>query len=107
MLVKAVFRQMEFGMTAGLPNLSCLPTQKTKEGIKAPERARSAMFGGWWIVETLEVIIAKTYDNIAMHALAITMPPSQFLATGAVDDDDLRSVLRRERRRMLQQTLKH
>lgn len=54
--VNAVFRQRELGISAGLPSLSCLPTQKTNAGASARERLSRAIFGGSRRLETLAVV---------------------------------------------------
>ena len=69
MLLNSAFRQIEFGMIAGFPSFSCLPTQTTNDGISAMATASIAMFGGCVIVEVLDVIIANTYESKAIQTL--------------------------------------
>ncbi|KAK3171025.1 hypothetical protein OEA41_003109 [Lepraria neglecta] len=54
--MKAEFLQRELGIRAGLPSLSCRPTQKTKAGTRASEMARKAILGASRILETLAVM---------------------------------------------------
>lgn len=57
MLVKTLFRHREFGMRAGRPRRSCLPTQTMKAGINAKPVERSAMMRGSWISAVLPVSV--------------------------------------------------
>ena len=90
--MKAEFLQRELGIRAGLPSLSCRPTQKTKAGTRASEMAREAILGASRILETLAVMdlwvqmsvntnvvlqistYASTYDSKARQLLARTAP---------------------------------
>jgi hypothetical protein len=74
MLVNSGLRHIEFGMIAGLAKRSCRPTQKIKAGMSAADIDSRAMFRGCRMVDVVDVIMAKTYESMAMHALAMITP---------------------------------
>ena len=74
MQVNSTLCHIEFGMTAGRLRRFWRLTRKVKADITITARDRRTMFGTCRIVKVLDVIIAKTYESIAIHALAIKTP---------------------------------
>ncbi len=54
--VKAEFLQRELGIMAGLPSLSCRPTQKMKAGTRRSEMVRRVILDASRMLETLAVM---------------------------------------------------
>jgi tRNA threonylcarbamoyladenosine modification (KEOPS) complex Cgi121 subunit len=73
MQVNSTLCHIEFGTIAGLRRFS-RPTRRIKAGMVIMARDRRMTFGTCQIVEALDVIIAETYESIAIYALAIKTP---------------------------------
>jgi hypothetical protein len=73
MQVNSTLYYIGFGTIAGLRRFS-RPTRRIKAGMIIMVRDRRMTFGTCQIVEVLDIIIAETYESIAIHALAIKTP---------------------------------